>query len=276
MPLFLACFSWTAAAEVEATRIPNDSQVLRHWGRAERASVSRPLRIITWNIYKANGQDEWGRAIRSLRAEADLVLGQEGWMIPAFEQVMSEPSGFFWSFATAFTYRRAETGVFVGTRIAPTRFQWHRSPGREPVTSSPKMALSTELPLQDGRKLLVINVHALNFVLPEAFRSQIGPLFEMAARHRGPVVFGGDFNTWSRGRLNFLLQQAQAQGMSGVGFSDDARRMKLDHVFFRELGLVEARILTQISTSDHWPLLTVFEPSWKDRAPQMYEPRVGL
>lgn len=44
--------------------------------------------------------------------------------------------------------------------------------------------------------LLVINTHVVNFATTEAFRTFIGELLQVIREHQGPLILGGDFNTW--------------------------------------------------------------------------------
>ncbi|PYB23269.1 EEP domain-containing protein, partial [Serratia marcescens] len=91
----------------------------------------------------------------------------------------------------------------------------------------------------------------------------LGPIGEQIASHRGPVIMAGDFNAWSRKRINALYDFAGEMALREVSFTDDHRRKAfgrpLDFVFYRNLGVVEASVLVT-SASDHNPLLVEFHP----------------
>ena len=84
---------------------------------------------------------------------------------------------------------------------------------------------------------------------------------------RSPAIgagdHGGDFNAWSRKRINALYDFAGEMALREVSFTDDHRRKAfgrpLDFVFYRNLGVVEASVLVT-SASDHNPLLVEFHP----------------
>lgn len=80
------------------------------------------------------------------------------------------------------------------------------------------------------------------------------------------LTFGmaGDFNAWSRRRINALYQFAGDMALREVNFTDDHRRKAfgrpLDFVFYRDLGVAEASVLVT-RASDHNPLLVEFQPA---------------
>jgi len=73
----------------------------------------------------------------------------------------------------------------------------------------------------------------------------------------------GDFNAWSRQRMNALYRFARAMSLREVAFTDDHRRKAfgrpLDFVFYRDMKVSEAAVLVT-RASDHNPLLVEFNP----------------
>lgn len=71
----------------------------------------------------------------------------------------------------------------------------------------------------------------------------------------------GDFNAWSRQRINALYTFSREMGLEEVNFTDDHRRKAfgrpLDFVFYRGMSLLQASILVT-RASDHNPLLVEF------------------
>jgi endonuclease/exonuclease/phosphatase (EEP) superfamily protein YafD len=47
------------------------------------------------------------------------------------------------------------------------------------------------------------------------------------------MIWAGDFNTWSRGRMEFLMNIAEKLGLEKIDFSYDPRFLKLDHILYR-------------------------------------------
>ena len=130
---------------------------------------------------------------------------------------------------------------------------------REPWLRTDKATVITEYAL-DGlsETLLVVNVHAVNFTFGlGAFEAQIGAAADVIGRHRGPVIFTGDFNTWRQGRLALVSALVAENGLRPVDFERDARKRflgkPLDHVYVRGLD-VEAAVTWDTETSDHNPM----------------------
>ena len=139
---------------------------------------------------------------------------------------------------------------------------------REPILRLPKSALVTVYPLPDARLLMVVNIHAVNFSLGvDVYSKQLLPIGDQIAHHSGPVIMAGDFNAWSRPRMNALYRFAREMSLREVRFSDDQRRRAfgrpLDFVFYRGLSVHDASVLVT-RASDHNPLLVEFSPGKPD------------
>ena len=139
---------------------------------------------------------------------------------------------------------------------------------REPILRLPKSALVTVYPLPNARLLMVVNIHAVNFSLGvDVYSKQLLPIGDQIAHHSGPVIMAGDFNAWSRPRMNALYRFAREMSLREVRFSDDQRRRAfgrpLDFVFYRGLSVHDASVLVT-RASDHNPLLVEFSPGKPD------------
>ena len=80
--------------------------------------------------------------------------------------------------------------------------------------------------------------------------------------HEGPVIFGGDLNTWSDRRQATLIDLADALGLTPVSFSPDHRTSRfgrpLDHLYVRGLTWQSSETVP-VETSDHNPLIVTFQ-----------------
>jgi endonuclease/exonuclease/phosphatase (EEP) superfamily protein YafD len=57
---------------------------------------------------------------------------------------------------------------------------------------------------------MVVNIHAVNFSLGvDVYSKQLLPIGDQIAHHSGPVIMAGDFNAWSRPRMNALYRFAR-------------------------------------------------------------------
>ncbi|MFS7189105.1 endonuclease/exonuclease/phosphatase family protein [Serratia proteamaculans] len=222
--------------------------------------TSGALRVMVWNIFKQQRAD-WLSVLKSYGKDAQLVLLQEAQTTP--ELVSFATSNYLAADQVpAFVLPQHPSGVMTLAAAHPVYCCPLRE--REPLLRLAKSALITVYPLFNGQLLMVVNIHAVNFSLGvDVYSKQLGPIGEQIAHHQGPVIMAGDFNAWSRKRINALYQFASDMSLREVNFTDDHRRKAfgrpLDFVFYRNMGVAEASVLVT-SASDHNPLLVEFHP----------------
>lgn len=211
---------------------------------------SSRIRLVNWNIQKAS-QLGWHRDLEQLTLDRDLVLIQEAAL---HERFLAAPSkAAYWSFAPGYK----NTGVMTFSSAQPSMhcslLSW------EPWLRTPKATNITEFALTDSEAtLMVVNIHAVNFTLGvDVFAEQIRRAYDIIEHHQGPIIFSGDFNTWRPERYQLLDTMLSQLGMNALGFERDQRTrvfgQHLDHIYVRELDVVEAATL-QVASSDHNPM----------------------
>jgi endonuclease/exonuclease/phosphatase (EEP) superfamily protein YafD len=105
-------------------------------------------------------------------------------------------------------------------------------------------------------------VHAVNFTLGTSrLREQLEAVAAVLARHDGPVILAGDFNTWSVARRRAVDAIALRLGLRAVSLDPDERSRFLgepvDQIYYR--GLVPgAASAVPVRSSDHNPVSAVF------------------
>lgn len=107
---------------------------------------------------------------------------------------------------------------------------------KEPLLRLAKSALITVYPLPNGEHLMVANVHAINFSFGvDVYTRQLSKLGEHISKHVGPVLLAGDFNAWSRQRVNALKRFVRSVGLKEVNYDTDQRTKAfgrpLDYLF---------------------------------------------
>jgi len=148
--------------------------------------------------------------------------------------------------------------VLVAARVAPIDGCTLRE--FEPIFMLPKSAIVARFPIAGSSKTVAIaNLHGVNFtLLLGSFRKQIEAVAAELASHDGPIVFAGDFNTWSDDRSALLRSVAARLGLTAVEVHPDGRRrtlgLHLDHMFVRGLSVVRAQA-PEVKSSDHNPIL---------------------
>ncbi len=237
---------------------------LKTFGKARNDCFNEEIRLLVWNIYKGKKKN-WFRDFKSLAHKANLILLQESVLNDKFVRFLNGEDGYEWRMAQSFMKGRElnSTGVKTGCRVSATKVFFYKSPHGEPVTGTPKMILGTCYCLGASiPDLLVLNVHAINFVTNHKFCSQMEQIIESVENHQGPVILAGDFNTWSSKRTSILLNIVKTLRLTKVNIVGSPRKRHfnktLDHIFYRGLQVIKHQSLKQIGSSDHHPLEVVF------------------
>lgn len=225
--------------------------------------ANQVIDVMSWNIQKVK-QDLWHQDFLSLSQHSDLILLQEAYYSGAFYQTILKHDNFSWREAESFRMPDMSegfvgTGVCTGANVEAIGHQVMPSDSVEPFIGSTKLSLLSYYPV-DGveQSLLVINTHAINFVTTQEFDHELWRLAQVIEKHSGPIIWAGDFNTWSMGRIDHLYMTAEDMGLTAVPFAEAARAhffgLALDHAFYRGFQLVSSDRLDTISSSDHIPL----------------------
>lgn len=209
------------------------------------------LSVVVWNIFKQQKSD-WLSVLKQHVHDCQLVLLQEAQTTP--ELVNFATSHFLVADQVpALTLASHPSGVMTLSVAHPV----YCCPfiKNEPLLRLPKSALITVYPLYDGRLLMMVNVHAINFSIGcSIYKQQLEAIVEPIMLHKGPVIFAGDFNTWNRRRLRILYQLTHQMGLQKVKFRRDFRKkvfgLPLDFVFYRDLDFFEASVF-ETCASDH-------------------------
>lgn len=222
--------------------------------------INGKLNVLVWNIHKQADTD-WQEALEHFSDGKQLILLQEASLTEQFKQWLNQQS---WgaSYVNAFKVFGTSSGVVNLAAQLPNKACAYTSV--EPWIQLPKSALYARYSLSNGQNLVVINLHAINFTVGTTdFKLQVEQLKQAVAKHQGPLIIAGDFNTWSEARLKELRHIMQVLSMKEAKFSPDHRRLFIndlafDHIFYRDLNLKSA-ISPLTTASDHNPMVAHFE-----------------
>jgi endonuclease/exonuclease/phosphatase (EEP) superfamily protein YafD len=244
--------------------IPDDDTV-RVLGVASRKALGERFTIVSWNMHKARKRS-WLDDLTLLASDADFVLLQEAVLHGNRPHAFHLESGFEWVMGQNFSHRlrgNRTSGVKTGSRIASVSRQLLRSPDHEPLMRLPKTILATAYNLKAPEEvLLVLNIHAVNFVSAQKFSRQIEQLNGIMQHHHGPMILAGDFNTWNPRRRAILFRATAQHRLRRVPIGAPRWRhlgQVLDHVFYRGIVLKNAWAVLSVKSSDHIPLKVEFE-----------------
>jgi endonuclease/exonuclease/phosphatase (EEP) superfamily protein YafD len=236
-----------------------DSDPFWYAGRQSLAALDpHSLRVAVWNICKGAGGHLFHHDFRKLCYTSDLVLLQEALLSQRSLRAFVEPGFRMLHAASYMRQDRVRDGVLSAARsdvTSPPQRIVCKYP--EPIFRTPKVALVTQYPLQGQAKpLLVINIHA---TLVRSARRAVEELHHVIAAlpaHDGPAILAGDFNTFTPAYLQFVTQVLSSYGFEMAEISQDPRAWynNLDQVFVRGIKVNECRVLTDIQSSDHFPI----------------------
>lgn len=237
---------------------------LRELGRPTKAVIGQEFNVLVWNIYKAR-RAHWVRDFKELVVDKDLVLLQEAVLNAPSDHLFQDDERIQWVMARSFRHRKThiEHGVKTGCTVSAVDKHYYLSPHAEPLSLTQKLLLSTQYPVGEGaNRLLVINMHAINFVGVKKYVDQLDQLACALEGHAGPILMAGDFNTWNPARLEHFLQVAKRAHLTEACMQRQARlahmNQHLDHVFYRGLSLKTIDSLSQYQSSDHAPIVASF------------------
>ena len=199
-----------------------------------RSVGQEAIRLLTWNVHKQT-DPRWHRDFDRLldQHRPDIVHLQEARidvMLAAFSRRaetwtwMASPNLSLPAPASAESARvrsrRLHRGAGAAAAGGRHALGVRRTPARNPEAHA---ALRPAGPGIGGHRPLPQHP-SLNFSLGLAgYGAQLDSLLDAAAAHRGPVIFSGDFNTWSRRRMDFLLRKMDAVGLRRVEFGAEGR-----------------------------------------------------
>lgn len=217
------------------------------------------LDVVTWNIYKQQ-RPNWKKALNELVKDKKLILLQEAQMSPelvllaASHQLIADQ-------VPALPFSPHPSGVMTLATAHPIYCCPLRE--KEPLLRLAKSALITAYPLPNGKHLLVVNVHAINFSFGvDIYTKQLNKLGHHIVRHVGPVILAGDFNAWSRQRVNALKRFIRRVGLKEINYDNDQRTKAfgrpLDYMFYKGLKVIDSYV-TSTDASDHNPIMTRFD-----------------
>jgi len=233
-------------------------------GSSKQLELEPLIRCLVWNIYKAR-RSNWLHDFGRLCADRDLVLLQEAISNAPTDKLFDVRERYEWVMAGS--HQHPVSGVITGVKTGCTakteRRVVHRSKFCEPVVKTQKLLLETHYALANSRHtLMVLNMHAINFVSVLKYVDQLEQLSMALDAHTGAVILAGDFNTWNPTRLMHFKDVASRAGLTEASMTRRSKiqhlHQHLDHVFFRGMSLRSVESLQHISSSDHAPITATF------------------
>ncbi len=246
-------------------KVPAKNKILSTKGSLNCFDCKMPSKftVTIWNMYKGK-EDSWSADYLKLASESEIILGQEFLLQGEMKDVLSNANRENILATSFYDTNGQATGVFTSSTVKAVSKQAFQSSDREPIVNTPKLALISKYPADNGQIITFINIHALNFVGIQPFTIQIATLLSAIKDNAGPVIFAGDFNTNAPTKTLIMNMLFKKEGFKQARYTGRDDRMTflgqpLDHIWYRGLNLIEARVLGEIEGSDHKPMQAEFE-----------------
>ncbi len=241
--------------------VPDASEVIVTMGApAKKVLDPTSIKLLVWNMYKGKNKS-WEDDFIFLKADRDILVLQEGLMNENMEKILSNDNDFSYLLATSFVYKKGNkrTGVVTGSSALPIDSYYKKSRDLEWIGLTPKAMLFTEYELRGYKKtLLVVNIHAINSVPWYLLARQLKQVGRKIKKHNGPVVFAGDFNTWTKKKIKYMRKYLSSLGLYEVNFPNGDKRMKssftkkiLDYIWIKGLKYTNSYVWEDIEGADH-------------------------
>jgi endonuclease/exonuclease/phosphatase (EEP) superfamily protein YafD len=218
------------------------------------------ISILNWNIYKGNG-DGWEQDLAVFAQNHDVMTIQEATLDESLTGLL-RTHNLDWVMNTAFHMNGTAAGVMTVANSNAVYSCGFKT--KEPLIRIPKSTLISYYSI-DGleKKLLVANIHGINFTLGvKVYRQQLNHLYDVIKHHDGPMIVAGDFNSWSDVRLDEVNKFLEKLSLSALEYSVNNKTHifgnAIDHVFYRYLEPVSKKVW-QVSSSDHNPVSVSFK-----------------
>jgi endonuclease/exonuclease/phosphatase (EEP) superfamily protein YafD len=152
----------------------------------------------------------------------------------------------------------------TASRVQSSYAQAYLSEAEEVFFGPHKSILFTSYIFKDKSKILVLNVHMINFRENGLYNKELGRFFAFLESYEGAMIFAGDFNSWNKKRLAQLFDYTEKLKLKVVSFSKSNnlktfRGNKLDYIFYKGLELENASVEKVKKLSDHNPLYARFK-----------------
>ena len=221
------------------------------------------INVLCWNTAKLTLKKSYKEYLKSVIQEEqiDILLLQE-----VKKQLVEELN--IWEFSYVLSpniqTRKHVFGVLSAFKISCEDELSLLTKKRELSYATHKVSLITRHKISNNKILLIVNLHAINFVRNSDFHHELEQIKLSIRSHKGAMIVAGDFNTWNVIRVNFLKEFSSELSLKKVDFGDDTKIKKvfknsLDYIFYRDLELINSKVLDSKKISDHNPIIAGFK-----------------
>jgi len=221
--------------------------------------------MLCWNVHKNNEEQNFIAYLEKevKKKKIDLLLFQEATFKD--KKAFSLPH-FSYDAAANLEVNKKFYGVLTASTVLSNYANAYLSEGQEAFIGPHKSMLLSSYKFKDHSKLLVLNIHAINFRENNRYSQELERFFEFIEIYEGPLIIAGDFNAWNKVRFKKLHENAHKLKLKVVSFPKNSpvksfRGNALDFIFYKGLTLMDSSVEKAEKYSDHNPLFARFKRS---------------
>ena len=219
--------------------------------------------ILCWNVHKNNQKADFALFLKDFtkRCEIDFLLLQEA----NFEDKgLCSLENFTFDAAANLEVNGSFFGVLTASKTESAAAKAYLSDEKESLIGTHKSLLLSRYLFGDGKPLLVLNIHAINFRESSSYERELKRFLDRIGEYGGAMIVAGDFNSWSTARTDKLMAFMGMLGLDYVPFAEKEKIKSfmgkhLDFIFYRGLRLIDSMVPDEHNLSDHNPLFAEFE-----------------
>jgi len=225
--------------------------------------MSEEFSILCWNVAKLTLKSSYKQFVDTLIKEhkLDILLLQEVKKHLSHELELQDYS---YVLSPNIETKKHLFGVLSAFKSSCHNEHTLLSKKQELRYATHKTSLITHHKISDERTLLIVNLHAINFVKSSDFKHELDELHVSIKNHQGAMIVAGDFNTWNAKRISYLREFTHSLELKQVDFSNtkDIKRVfsnTLDYIFYRGVELLSSSVVNSKKISDHNPIIAKFK-----------------
>ncbi|MCK9474061.1 endonuclease/exonuclease/phosphatase family protein [Sulfurimonas sp.] len=228
----------------------------------QEESLGGEFSLLCWNVAKLTLKSSYREFFESLiqNHDFDLLLLQEVKKSLSCELAIHDYS---YILSPNIQTKKHIFGVMSAFKSSCEDEFFLLSKKRELKYATHKVSLITHHKISEAETLLVVNLHAINFVHSGDFKHELDYIYASIAHHKGAMIVAGDFNTWNLKRSYLLSEFTENLSLKKVEFSDEKHLKKIftnsiDHIFYRDLNVTYSEVIDSKKISDHNPIIAKF------------------
>lgn len=232
-------------------------------GFFQEASLQENFSLLSWNIHKENLSLDFKLTLKDILDEhsIDFLLFQEYKINKSYDIIIDQ---FNYTTALNIETKNHLYGLLTASRATISHHTSNLSKTKEFFLATKKANLITHHYFEDNSLIIIVNLHAINFVSAQMFKKELEMLYNLLSPLNCAVIVSGDFNNWGAKRVRALLEFEYSLGLKRAVIQDSQHikhflNKPIDHIFYKNIELVDAKAIDTKKVSDHNPIIANFQ-----------------